>query len=48
MGLSRDQADMIGRMKSREAVCYCPALYPRAIHGTIPMVPDPIGGDENV
>jgi hypothetical protein len=42
MSLSRDQADMLGSLQCREAVCFCPTTYPRAIHGFIPEVEPPI------
>jgi len=44
MGLTEDQAAMLGRLKYREAVCFCPTTFPYAVHGTIPMVPDPLRG----
>jgi hypothetical protein len=43
MGLSRDQAEMLGRLKTREAVCFCPTTYPYAVHGFIPVVAGPQG-----
>jgi len=45
MCLSRDQAAMLGRLQKREAICFCPSLYPYAVHGLIPVVPDPEGGN---
>jgi len=45
MGLTKDQAAMLGRLKSREAVCFCPTTFPYAVHGTIPVVPDPLEGN---
>jgi hypothetical protein len=41
MGLTPEQADMLGRMQPREAVVYCPTTHPRAVHGQIPIVPAP-------
>jgi hypothetical protein len=43
MGLSREQTTMLGKLQSREAICFCPTTYPRAIHGFIPEVPPPAG-----
>lgn len=43
IGLSRDQATALGRLQSREAICFCPTTYPRAVHGFIPEVPPPTG-----
>ncbi len=43
MGLSRDQAEMLGRLKCRDAVCFCPTTYPYAIHGYIPLITGPQG-----
>lgn len=45
MGLSAEQAQMLGRLKTQEAVCFCPTTYPKAIHGFIPEVPDALRGD---
>jgi len=45
MCLSREQASMLGRLQKREAICFCPSLYPQAIHGSIPIVPEPEGGN---
>ena len=45
MCLSRDQAAMLGRLQKREAICFCPSLYPYAVHGLIPVVSDPEGGN---
>jgi hypothetical protein len=42
MGLTPDQAAMLGRLKSREAICFCPTTFPYAVHGTIPIVPAPL------
>lgn len=47
MGLTPDQAAMLGRLQSREAVCFCPTTYPYAVHGFIPEVPEPTRGDNN-
>ena len=41
MGLSPDQAKMLGRLGTREAVCFCPTTYPYAVHGFIPIVHEP-------
>ena len=38
MGLTPEQADMLGRLQQREAVVFCPSTYPHAIHGYIPEV----------
>ncbi|MFC1604960.1 hypothetical protein ACFL5F_08035 [Planctomycetota bacterium] len=43
MCLSREQAAMLGRLETREAICFCPKLYPYAVHGKIPVVPEPEG-----
>jgi hypothetical protein len=43
ISLSKEQAAMLGKLKSREAVCFCPTTYTKAIHGTIPEVPPPAG-----
>jgi hypothetical protein len=43
MGLSREQTAMLSKLQSREAICFCPTTYPRAIHGFIPEVPPPAG-----
>jgi hypothetical protein len=43
MGLTPDQAAMLGRLQCREAVCFCPTTYPYAVHGIIPQVPEPRG-----
>jgi hypothetical protein len=43
MGLTSEQADMLGRMQPREAVVFCPTTYPRAVHGHIPIVAEPCG-----
>lgn len=40
MGLTVDQAEMLGRLRQQEAVVYCPSTIPQAIHGFIPFVPD--------
>lgn len=45
MGLSAEQSDMLGRLQCREAVCFCPTTYPKAIHGIIPEVPDLLRGN---
>ena len=42
MGLSQDQAAMLGRLQCREAVCFCPTTFPYAVHGFIPEVPVPL------
>jgi len=44
MGLSRDQAEMLGRLKTRDCVCLCPTTYPYAVKGLIPLVSDPFRG----
>ena len=41
MNLTDEQMRMLVRLQTREAVCFCPTLYPRAIHGWIPEVPPP-------
>jgi len=38
MSLNREQAEMLGRLKTRECICFCPAAYPYPVHGEIPMV----------
>lgn len=43
MCLSREQTAMLGRLQTREAIGFCPKLYPHAIHGFIPVVPEPEG-----
>lgn len=43
MSLTFKQAQMLGKLQTREAVCFCPKLYPRPIHGFIPVVPEPEG-----
>jgi hypothetical protein len=43
MGLSREQTAMLGKLDSREAVCFCPTTYPHPVHGLIPEVPPPAG-----
>jgi hypothetical protein len=47
MNLTREQADYMGRMKSRECIAYFPNLYPRPIHGVIPYVASIAQGDFN-
>ena len=41
MGLSREQTTMLGKLQCREAVCFCPTTYPRAVHGFTAQVPPP-------
>ncbi|MFC1635729.1 hypothetical protein ACFL5Z_12890 [Planctomycetota bacterium] len=48
MSLTNEQADMLGKLQTREAVCYCPGLYPRAVHGFIPVVGEPEQGSTEV
>lgn len=46
MSLNQAQKEMLGRLQSRECVCFCPAGHPKhpfPIHGHIPHVP---GGQE--
>lgn len=46
MSLTREQARMLGKLQTREAVCFCPKLYPYPVHGFIPVVPEPAQGDD--
>jgi hypothetical protein len=44
MSLTDDQKQMLGRLQTRECVCFCPAGHPGhplPIHGYIPEVPSP-------
>ena len=44
MSLTPAQKEMLGRLQTRECVCFCPAGTPRhpfPIHGYIPEVPNP-------
>jgi len=45
MGLSAEQTDMLGQLKTREAICFCPTTYPKTVHGIIPKVPEPLRGN---
>jgi len=48
MSLSQAQKEMLGRLQTRECVCFCPAghpKYPYPIHGVIPEI-DVAGADE--
>ena len=47
MKLTEEQADYIGKMKTRECVAYFPLLYSRPILGLIPSVPSIAQGDFN-
>ncbi|HBG28989.1 MAG: hypothetical protein A2Y10_14795 [Planctomycetes bacterium GWF2_41_51] len=38
MKLTKEQADFIGKMKTRECIAYFPLLYPRPIYGVVPLV----------
>jgi len=47
MNLTREQADYIGKMKTKECVAYFPGLYHRPVHGLIPNVPSIAEGQFN-
>jgi len=41
MSLTKEQANMLGRLQHQEAVGFYPTTFPYAVHGIIPNVPQP-------